>query len=106
MYSIWKTFYILMVNADLKNVTDKNVPKLSSVNALHAGEFFIFFCHLLIFFFNYFSQNTLSRIPSEYQTFLIKFRPDTLWGLIWIQTVCEGYEQMTLADKRDEFCPF
>ena len=56
MYGIWKTFYLLMVNADVKNVTDKNVTKLSI----------------------YFSHNILSRIPSEYQTVLIKLRPDTL----------------------------
>ena len=25
--------------------------------------------------------------------------PDILSGLIWVQTVCKGYQQMTLEDK-------
>ena len=36
-------------------------------------------------------------MPSECQTVWIQIRPDTLTGLVWIQTVCRGYEQMTLV---------
>ena len=36
-------------------------------------------------------------IPSEYQTVWIQIRPDILWGLIWVQTVCKGYQQTTLG---------
>ena len=30
---------------------------------------------------------------------LIQIRPDILSGLIWVQTVCKGYEQTTLVGK-------
>ena len=40
-------------------------------------------------------KKNLSGIPSECQTVWIQIRPDVLSGLIWIQTVCKGYKQMT-----------
>ena len=36
-------------------------------------------------------------IPSEYQTVWIQIRPHILLGLIWVQTVCKGYQQTTLG---------
>ena len=45
---------------------------------------------------NFFSKKNLSGIPSECQTVWIQIRPDVLSGLIWIQTVCKGYQQTTL----------
>ena len=43
---------------------------------------------------NFFSDN-ISGIPSECQTIWIQIRPDVLSGLIWVQTVCKGYQQTT-----------
>ena len=63
-------------------------------NFLHAGEFFMLSCPLLIFF-----SNQLSAIPSECRTVWIQIRPDILSGLIWVLAVCRGYQQNTLADK-------
>ena len=61
-----------------------------------------FACFLLSadFFFeiNYFEKIILG-IPSECQTVWIQIRPDILSGLIWVQTVCQGYQQMTLVGK-------
>ena len=37
----------------------------------------------------------ISGIPSRCQTVWMEIRPDVLSGLIWIQTVCKGYQQMT-----------
>ena len=48
---------------------------------------------------NYFFEKNLSGIPSECQTLLTLIRPDDSLGLIWVQTVCQGYQQMTLVDK-------
>ena len=57
-----------------------------------------------------FSRKIILGVTSECQTVSIKIRPDTLqtvWtqirpdrvsGLIWVQTVCKGYLQMTLAN--------
>ena len=48
-----------------------------------------------------FFRNIFSGIPSECQTVWIQIRPDVLSGLVWIQTVCNGYQQTTLVGKED-----
>ena len=53
------------------------------VNSLLIGKFFILFCQLF--------QKIISGKPSECQTVWIQIRPDILFGLIWVQTVCKGY---------------
>ena len=57
------------------------------------------FCRLLIFFQNKLFRKILSEIPSECQTVWTLIRPDYLSGLIWVETVCQGYQQTTLEDK-------
>ena len=52
------------------------------------------------FFQNKLIRKILSRIPLECQTVWIQIRPDTLSGLIWFQTVCKGYQQMTPVGKK------
>ena len=42
-------------------------------------------------------QNLALSQLSEYQTHWVQIRPDILSGLIWVQSVCKGYEQTTLA---------
>ena len=46
-------------------------------------------CHTLLFGCWIFS------IPSRCQTAWIQIRPNILSGLIWVQTVCKGYQQTT-----------
>ena len=46
-----------------------------------------------------FFQNILSGISAEFQTVWISIIPDGLSGLIWVQTVCKSYQQMTLIGK-------
>ena len=38
-------------------------------------------------------------MSSECQTVWIQIRPDIMSGLIWVQTICKGYQQMTLGNK-------
>ena len=57
------------------------------------------FCRLLIFFKINFFRKILSGISSECQTVWIKIRPNILSGLVSVQTVCKGYQQMTLGGK-------
>ena len=38
-----------------------------------------------------------SGTPSERQTVWIQIRTDILSVLIWVQTVCKGYQQMTIV---------
>ena len=46
------------------------------------------------FFHNWLFQNILLGTLSEYFTVRIQIRPDILSGLIWVQSVCKGYQQM------------
>ena len=69
-----------------------------TVNSLSPGKFFMVFCRLLIFQ-NQLFRKILSGIPSECQTDWIKIRPDIMSGLIWVQPICNGYEQTTLVGK-------
>ena len=39
-------------------------------------------------------------MPSRCQTVWIQIRPNILTGLIWVQTVCKGYQQATKVDPR------
>ena len=51
------------------------------------------------FFQNQLFQKVLSGIPSGCQTVWIQVRPEVLSGMIWVQTVCRGYQQTTLGEK-------
>ena len=44
-------------------------------------------------------RKILSCIPSECQILWILIRPDVTSGLIWVQSVCKGYQQTTLVGK-------
>ena len=57
------------------------------------------FLRLLTFFQNKFFEKILSGIPSECQTVWTLIRPNELSGLIWVQIVCQDYQQKTLVDK-------
>ena len=39
------------------------------------------------------------HVLSECQTYWIQIRPDIFLGLIWVQTVCKGYQQRMLAEE-------
>ena len=52
------------------------------------------FCRLDFFKSKLIPKN-LSGIPSECQKDQTQIRPEILSGLIWVQTVCKGYQQMT-----------
>ena len=43
-----------------------------------------------------FSKNSFRN---ECQTVWIQIRPDAMSGLIWVQIVCEGYQQTTVVGK-------
>ena len=44
-------------------------------------------------------EKFFQEIPSECQTVWIRIWTNVLSGLIWVQTVCKGYQQRTLGDK-------
>ena len=50
-------------------------------------------------FQNQYFQDIISGIPPGCQTVLIQIRPNILSGLIWVQTVCNGYQPTTLGGK-------
>ena len=62
------------------------------------SEFFHVFCHLL----NFFNVNFSEKFFQEYhecQTIWNLIRPDKMSGLIWVQSVCKGYQQRTLVSN-------
>ena len=94
----------------------------ATLNSLPPAKLFMLFCCLLIFFKIIFSKNYFrntiwvsSKDPDQARHFVgPDMRPNCLqklsradtgrkWvlsGLIWVQSVCKSYQQMTLADKR------
>ena len=57
------------------------------------------FCRLLIFFnVTFFSKNSFGNNISV-KTVWIQIGPNVLSGLILVQTICKGYQQMTLVGK-------
>ena len=59
------------------------------------GNFACFCCRLLTFFQNLLFQKVLSGTLSQCQTVWIQIKTVILLILIWIQTVCKGYQQTT-----------
>ena len=57
----------------------------------------MFFLSSADFFQNQLFRKIPSGIPSECQTGWIQIRPDVLSGLIWVQSVCKGYQQTALV---------
>ena len=49
-----------------------------------------------VFKINFFEKLSQESVPSECQTVWAQIRPDVLSGLIWVQTICKGYQQKTL----------
>ena len=47
----------------------------------------------------HFFYKFLSGIPSEFETIGTQIRPDVLYGLIWVQSLCKVYQQTTLVGK-------
>ena len=70
--------------------------------------FVLFFSSADIFFKITFFEKNPSGIPTECQTVSIQIRPEILSGLIWVQTFCKDYEQMTkftACSQRGKVCP-
>ena len=59
------------------------------------GNFACFLSSVVFFLKINFLKKNLSVIPSEYQTIWIQIKPDVFSGLIWVKTVCKGYQQTT-----------
>ena len=59
-------------------------------------------CFLIFFFLNQLFQKFLTGTLSECQTVWIQIRTDLLSDLIWVQTVCKGYQQTIKVAARKE----
>ena len=87
-----------VTNLNFDEIGKASVLFLNSFNSAPWEIFHAFLC-LLIFFQNKLFRKIFSGIPSECQTNWIQIRPDILSGLIWVQSVCKGYQQTTLGGK-------
>ena len=65
------------------------------------GNFSCFCCRLL-FSKSTFSKNIFQEHYSECQTVWIQIRTEVLLVMIWVQTVCKGYEQMIKVIANNE----
>ena len=72
--------------------------KLDPVNYCILGHCSCFLSSADVFQNKLFEKN-LSETLSECQAVWTLIRPDSSSGLIWVQTVCQGYQQTTLVDK-------
>ena len=68
------------------------------INSLPPVKFFMLFCRLLIFSKSSFSKNSF-RNTIRVSNSLVPDQTDVLSGLIWVQTVCICYQQMTQVGK-------
>ena len=57
------------------------------------------FCRLLIFFKIKFFENFFQEYHQSIKQFGSRSGPTFHWGLIWVQIVCKGYQQMTLIGR-------
>ena len=64
-----------------------------TVNSLNGGQFSINLSTPDFSKINF--SKPSSKMPLECQTVWIQIRPDNLSGLIWVQSVCKGYQQTT-----------
>ena len=80
-------------------------PHLGIINSLYAGKCFCqLHCSTVLGFVFIFKINFVQKsfmIPPEcqFETIWIQIRPDILSDLIWVQTVCKGYQMKMLAIK-------
>ena len=71
------------------------------------GNFHDFLLSSADFFQNQLFRKILSGTPSECQTVWTQIRTDILSVLIWVQTVCKGYQQTTGCRLWGKLlCPF
>ena len=88
----------LSINSLIRTFT----TQLITLTLCMLGNFACFFVVCDFFLKSNISIKNLSEIPSECQTVWIQIRPDVLFGLIWVQTLCKGYQQMTkVATSRE-----
>ena len=70
------------------------VPKCLKLTPSILANFACFLIVCRFFSKSSFFQKILSGIASRCQTVWIQIRPDIMSGLIWVQTVCKGYQQI------------
>ena len=80
-------------------IVNSNPTTIYTLTFCPPSEIFHSFLSSADFFQNQLFRKNLSGIPSECQTDWIQIRPTILSGLIWVQSVCKDYDQMTLVDK-------
>ena len=88
-------FWFYCTSCSLPDIEHVSKEKL---NLCMLGSLSCFFV-VCWFFQNQLFQKVTSGLPSECQTVWTQIRPDILSGLIWVQTVCKGYQQTTQVGK-------
>ena len=81
------------------------LKKINILTHCMLGNFSCFCCCLLTSFKIIFFEKILSGTLSECQTVWTQIRTDILSVLIWVQTVCKGYQQTTKASQTHKLNP-
>ena len=85
--------------------TDRLIQYVSLLCAGRLNYLFAYWVIIHVFLLSaddFFQNQLFQNLFQEYhqcQTVWIQIRPDILAGLIWVQTACKGYQQMTLVGK-------
>ena len=106
LYTYYFSIAIMLIKINLSKSSKLKFIKITCKNnrlALCPWEIFHAFLSSADFFSKSTFRKILSEIPFEYQTVWIQIRPDIWSGLIWVQTVCKGYQQMTLGGRVNSF---
>ena len=82
----------------LQNPQQREVRVTGTLKLCLLGNFACFFV-ICCFFQNQLFGKIISEIPSECQTGWIQIRLNKMLGLICVQAVCKGYQQMTLVGR-------
>ena len=111
VFSLWAIRWCLYINKIHKiKICYCNVSHLLIMFVYTADNFvkpaesvqqlLLFACRVILHafvssadFFNELYKTNLSGIPSECQTVWLQIRTDVLSGLIWVQTVCKGFNR-------------
>ena len=98
-----KVICVRCINWSYKNFIQVRAFESSlSLNLCMLGNCSCFCCLLLTFFKVNFFKEFSSGTQSKCLTVWIQIRTDDLSGLIWVQTVCKGYQQKTKAATSKE----
>ena len=85
-----------------RHLLDSQADLISGLTVCYWVISYAFVVCWFFFIINFF-EKLLQEYNQSVKQFRFRWDPTILSGLIWVQTVCIGYHQMTLVDKELTF---